>query len=175
MRVWSLTWELSHEVGTAKNKQTKGTNKDKAICQTYGKSKVWNIHKYSASINLLLPVSDNSSETKYNFNSEDLNMDPNTDKGRTRLNYKLQEFPSWSSGTMRLWVRSLAWLSGLRFWCCHELWCRSQTWLRSGVAAAVAQAGSDSSDLTPSLGTSMCSRCGPKKTKKKIKNKKNKL
>ena len=41
-------------------------------------------------------------------------------------------------GTMRLWVRSLASLSGLRIWRCHELRCRSQTWLGSGVAMAVA-------------------------------------
>ena len=27
-------------------------------------------------------------------------------------------------GTMKLWVRSLDLLSGLRIWCCHELWCR---------------------------------------------------
>ena len=27
-------------------------------------------------------------------------------------------------GTMRLWVRSLASLSGLRIWHCRELWCR---------------------------------------------------
>ena len=27
-------------------------------------------------------------------------------------------------GTMRLRVRSLAPLNGLRIWCCHELWCR---------------------------------------------------
>ena len=40
-------------------------------------------------------------------------------------------------GTMRLWVESLASLSGLRIWRCHELWCRWQTWLRSGVAVAV--------------------------------------
>ena len=31
---------------------------------------------------------------------------------------------------------------------------------------AVIYAGSCSSDLTPSLGTSMCRRCGPKKTKR---------
>ena len=30
-------------------------------------------------------------------------------------------------GTVRLWVHSLALLSGLRIWCCHELWCRSHT------------------------------------------------
>ena len=37
-------------------------------------------------------------------------------------------------GTMRLRVWFLAWLSGLRSWCCHELWCRLQTQLASGVA-----------------------------------------
>jgi len=42
-------------------------------------------------------------------------------------------------------------------------------WLRSGVAVAVTEAGSCSSDLTPSLGTSICCRCGSKKEKKKKK------
>ena len=40
-------------------------------------------------------------------------------------------------GIMRLRVQSLALLSGLRIWRCHEMWCRSQTWLRSGIAGAV--------------------------------------
>ena len=35
--------------------------------------------------------------------------------------------------------------------------------LESGVAVAVGLAGSCSSDLTPSLGTSICHRCSPKK------------
>ena len=63
-------------------------------------------------------------------------------------------------GTMRLPVWSLASLSGLRIRCCCELWCRSKTWLRSWVSA-----GSCSSDSTPSLGTSICLGCGPKKKK----------
>ena len=67
-------------------------------------------------------------------------------------------------GTMRWRVRSLASLSGLRIWRCHELWCRSQTWVRSGVAVAMAEASTCSSDSTPSLGTSICLGCGPKKT-----------
>ena len=41
-------------------------------------------------------------------------------------------------GTIRLQVQSLALLSGLRIWRCHELWHRSQTWLTSCVAVAVA-------------------------------------
>ena len=56
--------------------------------------------------------------------------------------------------------------SGLRIWCCCELWCRLQMWLRSSIAVAVVEASSYSSDLTPSLGTSMCCGCGPKKKKK---------
>ena len=37
---------------------------------------------------------------------------------------------------------------------CHELWCRLQTKLGSGMVVAVVWAGSCSSNLTPSLGTS---------------------
>ena len=40
-------------------------------------------------------------------------------------------------GTRRLWVQSLASLSGLRIRHCHELWCRLQTRLGSGIAVAV--------------------------------------
>ena len=47
-----------------------------------------------------------------------------------------------------------------------ELWCRSQMQLRSLVAVAVVQAGSGSSDSIPSLGTSICHGCGPKKQNK---------
>ena len=56
---------------------------------------------------------------------------------------------------MRMHVQSLASLSGLRFQHCLELWCRLQAQLRSGIAVAIAQASSCSSDLTPSLGTCM--------------------
>ena len=69
-------------------------------------------------------------------------------------------------------VQSLASLSGLRIWCCHELWCRLQTQLGSCVAVTVVYASSFSSDWTPSLGTSICSRCSPKKTKDKKKKRK---
>ena len=41
-------------------------------------------------------------------------------------------------GTMRLRVRPLASLSGLRIWHCHELCYRSKTQLRSHDAVAVA-------------------------------------
>lgn len=73
---------------------------------------------------------------------------------------------------MRLWVQSLAPLSGLRIWRCHELWCKLQTHLRFGVAVAVAKAGSSSSNWTPSLGTSICCGYSPKKAKRKEKKKK---
>ena len=60
---------------------------------------------------------------------------------------------------MRLWFQSLASLSGLRIWCCHELWCRLWMRLRSCTASSC------SSDLTPNLGTSIYRVYGPKKTK----------
>ena len=37
-------------------------------------------------------------------------------------------------------------------------------WLRSCIAVAVVDAGSCSSDSSLSTGTSICRRCGPKKT-----------
>ena len=58
---------------------------------------------------------------------------------------------------------TLASISGLRIRCCHELWCRSQVWL--GSCLAVAEAGSYGCNLAPSLGTSICRKCGPKKKK----------
>ena len=75
-------------------------------------------------------------------------------------------------GTMRLQVRSLALISGLRIQHCHELWCRLQTRLGSHVAVALMYTGGCSSDSTPSLGTSICHRSGPRNGKKdkKIKN-----
>ena len=60
-------------------------------------------------------------------------------------------------------VPSLTSLSGLRIQHCREVWYRSQMWFGSHVAVAVAQTSSCSSDSTPSLGTSLCRRCGPKK------------
>ena len=56
------------------------------------------------------------------------------------------------------WVKDLG---------CHELWYRSQIRFSSPIAMAVVQAGSYSSNSTPSLGTSMCHGYSPKKTKKK--------
>ena len=67
-------------------------------------------------------------------------------------------------GTVRLRVRSIP---GLTQWVkdLALLWCRSQTQLGSGVAVAVALSGSCSSNLNPSLGTSICHGCSPKKQK----------
>ena len=73
---------------------------------------------------------------------------------------------TWAVST-RMRVRSLVSLSGLRIWHCRELWRRSQVWVWSCVAMAVAQAGSYSSNWTPSLGVSICCSCGPKKQRKK--------
>ena len=74
-----------------------------------------------------------------------------------------------STVSLRMRVRSLALLSGLRLQCCLKLLCKSQVQLRFGVAVDVAYAGSCSSDLTSSPGTPMCCRFGHKKDKKKKK------
>ena len=60
---------------------------------------------------------------------------------------------------MRMQVRFLALLSGLRIQCCCKLWRRSQMHLGSGVAVAVAKA-------SPILGIPICHRCSPKKKEK---------
>jgi len=75
---------------------------------------------------------------------------------------------------MRIQVRSLASISGLKIWCCHELWCRSQMRLGSGVAVAGGWQ-LQSSDLTTSLGTFVYLIFSPKKQKKKKKKKKKEL
>ena len=64
---------------------------------------------------------------------------------------------------MRMQVRSPVPLSRLRIWRCCELRCRSQTSLRSRTAVAVARARGCSSNSTPSLGTSICRGCSPKR------------
>ena len=61
--------------------------------------------------------------------------------------------------------RSLVSVNRLTIQCCCELWCRSQVRLRSRVVVAVVLVGRCSSNSTPSLGTSICRGCGPKKTK----------
>ena len=66
-------------------------------------------------------------------------------------------------------IRSLALFSELRVGCCHEVWYRSQTRLRSGIARTAVLAGGYSSYLTPSLGTSICRKCGSKETRKEKK------
>ena len=67
--------------------------------------------------------------------------------------------------SMRIQGPSLPMLSGLGIWHCCELWCRSQIWLGSLVAVAAMQAGSCSSNLTPSLGSFICCGCNPRKQK----------
>ena len=69
--------------------------------------------------------------------------------------------------SMKMWVRSLASLSGSGIQRCCELWCRSQTQLGSHIAVAAMWASGYSSDVTPHLGTSICCGCGPKKQKKR--------
>ena len=67
--------------------------------------------------------------------------------------------------SMRMQVRSLASFTGLRIQNCHKLQHRSQMRFRPSVAMDVMLAGSFSSVSSPSLATSVCCRCGPKKKK----------
>ena len=73
----------------------------------------------------------------------------------------LREFSLWFRVlrtrlvSVRLRVGSLASISGLRIRHWHKLWCRSQPCLGSGIAVAVVEAGSCSSDSDPLLGPSM--------------------
>ena len=70
-------------------------------------------------------------------------------------------------GSMRMWVWSLASLSGLRIQCCSELWRRLQKQLGSCVTLAVAVAGSCSSVSTPNLGTCQLPYATPVHSKRK--------
>ena len=73
--------------------------------------------------------------------------------------------------TMRLRVLSLASLSGLKIWRCHELWRRSQTQLGSGVAVALARAAT-TAPIRPLAWEPPCATCAAlerQKTKKKKK------
>ena len=76
---------------------------------------------------------------------------------------------------MRLWVWSLALLSGLRIQQCLELWCRSQMWFGSHVAVALVLAGGYSSHWTPSLGNSVCHESSPRNGKTTRKKKRQKI
>ena len=76
--------------------------------------------------------------------------------------------------TMRLRIQSLALHSGLRILPCHELWYRSQIWqdpVLLWLCCRPAAIGC-SSDLTPSLGISICLQVSSKKQKKERKKQK---
>ena len=82
------------------------------------------------------------------------------------------EFPLWPSelGTLLVSMRMRCWFDpwphsvGLRIQHCHDLRCRSQTQLRSPNCCGRDQQLQLQS--IPSLGTSICYRCGPKKQKR---------
>ena len=103
---------------------------------------------------------------------ESMNMEVR--KGRYSLTMKriiigISVMAQWKQiwlGSMRMQVQSLALLSGLRIWHCHELWCRSHL---AWICVAVSVAGSYSSNSASSLGTSICCGCSLKKQKKKKK------
>ena len=95
----------------------------------------------------------------------------NNNNNKTEKDWK---FLLWLSSlriqlvSKRTRVRSVASFSELMIWRCFKLWHRSQTQLGSDVAVAVAvpKASSCSSHSTPSLRTSICCKCGPRKIKK---------
>ena len=74
-----------------------------------------------------------------------------------------REFPlrEPDSVSVKMQVRSLALLSGLRIWYCCK-WSQMQP--ESSIAVAVSFTGSWSSNSTSSLGTSICHRCGHRNT-----------
>ena len=65
--------------------------------------------------------------------------------------------------SIRIQVQSLASLSRLRIQHCSELCCRLQMQLGLHITVVVVEAGNCTSDLTPSLGISLCHRYGTKK------------
>ena len=73
-------------------------------------------------------------------------------------------------------VWSLASFSGLRIQHCLELWCRFQMWLGSQRCCGCGVCQRLELHETPSLGKSICHRCGPRndKTKQTIKHMPNK-
>ena len=79
-----------------------------------------------------------------------------------------REFPLWLSGLrtwlvpVRMWVWSLAFLSGLRSWRCRELWYRLQTQLGSMLLWCWRRPAAEA-PVTLSLGNSICHECDPKK------------
>ena len=78
---------------------------------------------------------------------------------------RILEFPLWLSRlrtwlvSMRMWVWSLASLSELRIWCCHELWYRWQTRLGSCIACLWLAAVALIRPLAWELAYACC-RCG---------------
>ena len=72
---------------------------------------------------------------------------------------------------MRMWVRSLALLGGLRIQRCHELWSKSQMRLGYGIAMVVAQAVSCSFNEVQPLAWELLYAKGAALKKQKYKNK----
>jgi len=85
-----------------------------------------------------------------------------------------REFLLWFSGSrtwlvsVRMWVWSLTSLSELKILCCCELWRRSQMQLGSQIPNCCGCGVGHQLQLwfDPSLETSICHRCSPKKKRK---------
>ena len=84
-----------------------------------------------------------------------------------------QPLATWLA-SVRMRVRFLASLSGLRIRHCCEFWWSSQMRLRSWVAVAQVQAGGYNTDWTQKPGSTIWGENGPKKKKKRKKERKKK-
>ena len=79
------------------------------------------------------------SETKRDeFSDKFLNNHAHQEKPKQGVPVVAQQVKNLASVSMRMWVQSLALLSGLRILCCRKPRCRLQMQLESGVAVAVA-------------------------------------
>ena len=156
-------------IQATKAKINKWLYQTKNFCTAVSKinSIVWNGTKnYTPSIWREVDIQNNKIVCEYTTHQKTKSDLKNGQRSKALI---VSQWKRIQLGTMRLRVQSLASFSGLRIWDCHELWCSLQMQLRSCIAVAVAQAISCSSDLTSSLGTSMCCKWGPKKQKKKKK------
>ena len=88
---------------------------------------------------------------------------------KTKIKMRLPEFPLWLSrlNNPTIILKGAGWIPGPTQWVKDlvllQVVAQVVALLKSGVAVALAYAGSCSSNSTPSLGTSIQDRCSPKK------------
>ena len=143
-----LAWERPYALCAALKKGNK-TNKKKVCSQ----SALWGKQKFSHMATIC----------QRHATASDISIIKVRDK----------EFLLWFSGlrtllvSMRMWVQSLALLSGLRIPRCGKLQCRSKMWFGSGVAVSWGVGRQLQLLLDPQPGNFHMLQVGPKKTKEK--------